>query len=403
MKILVSRFWRLITVLVIFVGAFGSQSILAQESPFSAAIIVNGRVVTNYELKQRIIFFSLLQPNADSTKEARNSLIDDRLRQGAAEQLGVVVSPEDVTVGMESFASRANLTADEFLKALAPRGVAPETFRDFVQAGVLWRETIKAKFLSGTKVSEGQIDRAIEGGIAAGGELKLLLSEIIIKKGGVSDARQLAERIKGDVVSAPGFAAAARLHSSAATATTGGQLDWLTLADLPPNIAAQLAALEPGQMTDVIDTEDSVALFYLRDRSTSKGDAAVGVALDFVHLLLPAGADTAAIVAKADRCEDLLPLGRDLPEETVLRETLPEGSVPSEYAAVLRGLDRGEIAAVPNAAGQTLVLMVCSRQPMSDFAPSRDDVRTQLLNQKMGLRAQTYLEQLRAEALIVEP
>ena len=37
---------------------------------------------------QRTIFFSLLQPQADATAEARKSLIDDRLRLYAAEQLG---------------------------------------------------------------------------------------------------------------------------------------------------------------------------------------------------------------------------------------------------------------------------------------------------------------------------
>ena len=45
---------------------------------------------------------------------------------------------------MDEFASRAQLSADEFITALGQRGVAPETFRDFIAAGVGWRDLIRA-------------------------------------------------------------------------------------------------------------------------------------------------------------------------------------------------------------------------------------------------------------------
>ena len=134
-------FWRQARLLPLLCLGLIAPMAMAQDNPFAPAITVNGRVITNFELKQRIIFFSLLQPNADATAEARKSLIEDRLRQYAAEQMGIEVSPEEVAAGMENFAARVNLSADEFLQALAPRGVSAETFRDFVQTGILWRET----------------------------------------------------------------------------------------------------------------------------------------------------------------------------------------------------------------------------------------------------------------------
>ncbi len=402
MKTFSARLWHKIMLLII-VPFLGAQIVTAQDNPFAPAIIVNGMVITNYELTQRIIFFSLLQPNADATTEARNSLIDDRLRQSVAEALGVEVSPDDLAAGMDAFAGRANLTADQFIKALAPRGVAPETFRDFVKAGLLWRETIRAKFLPSTTVSEKQIDRAIAGGMASGGELKLLLSEIVLKKGGTSDPVQLAERIKGDVTTAAGFSAAARLNSTSPSAARGGILDWLLLSDLPPEIAAKVALLEPDQMTDPIQTGDTVVLFFLRDRSSVQGEAAGALAVDYLRFGVAAGTDTAKMTADVDRCEDLLPFGRNLPEEAILRETIPESAVPAGLAATLRGLDAGETAVITTAAGQTEVVMLCSRLPLSDIPASRDDVRSQLLNQRMALHAQSYLEELRAEAFIIAP
>ncbi len=43
-------------------------------------------------------------------------------------------------------------------------GVAPETFRDFIANGLLWRELVRGKFLPTVSISEAEIDRAIRNG-----------------------------------------------------------------------------------------------------------------------------------------------------------------------------------------------------------------------------------------------
>lgn len=384
---------------------------LAQQNAFAAAITVNGRVISNYELAQRTILFGLLQPGIDATLEARKSLIDDRLRQQGAEALGIEISPEAVLTGMTEFAGRANLTAEEFSAAIGERGVAPETFRDFVQAGLMWREVVRTRFLPVTKVSEREIDRAIAGGTGSGSELKLLLSEIVIPTGSATDALELALRIKGDGPSPSAFAAAARVHSVAPSAPQGGALDWALLSSLPPQIAARVAGLEIGQVSDPIPLSGSVMLLMVRDRSGAGAMDAQGrpqrangaMQVDFVRLTLGGQTDGAALRAGADRCEDLLGSTRGLPEEAVLRQTLVESALDGATAAALAGLDAGETAVVSNASGQSVLMMLCSRGPASAFAASREDVRGQLLNQKMALRAQNYLEKLRTEAHITEP
>ena len=87
---------RVALALALLVQTAFSPFAVAEENPYSPALMVNGRVISNYELKQRNIFFSLLQPDLDATSEARKSLIDDRLRQYAAEKLGVTVSPDEI-------------------------------------------------------------------------------------------------------------------------------------------------------------------------------------------------------------------------------------------------------------------------------------------------------------------
>lgn len=395
------RAWGVALMLAILGAA--SLAARAQENPYAPALTVNGAVISNYELKQRIIFFSLLQPNSDATTEARKSLIDDRLRLAAAEQAGVAVTPDALQAGMEEFAARANMTAEEFLKAIGQRGVDPETFRDFVEAGVLWRDVARKKFASATKISDREIDRAIAGGIASGGELKVLLSEIALQSGGPVDAQELARRIQGDVTSETGFAAAAALYSKSPTAKRGGQLDWVELSKLPSDIAAQVATLEVGTMTEPITSSGSVLLLFLRDRSVTAGEAVGNPMVDLVRLVVAPGADTARIRAGLDRCEDLMPYGRGLPEEVMQRQTLLESTLPGDVAGLVATLDAGESGLITSGAGVPTVVMLCSRQPASDVPPSREDVQSQLMNQRLGQKAMVYLEALRAEALIVEP
>lgn len=384
---------------------------LAQQSAFSPAITVNGMVISQFELDQRATLFALLQPGIDAALEARNALIDDRLRQQAAEALGIAVTADQIMAGMESFAARANLPAAEFTAAIGARGVAPETFRDFISAGLVWREVIRQEFLALTPVSEREIDRAIAGGNAAGGEPSLLLSEIVIPLDGTSDAALLASRIKRFSSAPVAFSAAARVHSKSPSAAQGGALDWTPLSALPPEIAAAVGGLEIGQTSELVMQPESVVLLLLRDRSSTgpaepvapEAAARGAMVVDFVRLPLTGQTDPAALHAGADRCEDLLGLARGLPEETNLRQSLPERALDPATGAALARLDAGETALVAAGTGQQSLVMLCARRPAVELEASRQDVRARLLNQKMALRAQNHLEKLRAQAHITEP
>ena len=372
---------------------------IAQENPFAPVLRVGDRVITQYELTQRVLFLGVLNAPGDVTALAMEGLIEDRLRMAAADSFGIAVDPAAVQAGMEEFAARANLSAEELVKAIAPGGVEPETFRDFVEAGVTWREVMRAKFGGRIPVSEAEIDRAIAAGVAAGGDVRVLLLEMSIPTNGdAAAALALANRLRAEIRTESGFAQAARLHSKAETAAAGGQLDWAALATLPDGVAARILALEKGGISEPIQTPGAVMLFYLRDITQGSGDGAALMAVDYATLQLPPGVSIAAAQARADRCEDLFALARGLSDTAVQRQTLPESQLPVALAGTLATLDAGEMAL----AGGALV-MLCARLPQSAVPPSRDEVRSQLQNRKLAAQAANYLEELRSEAIITQP
>ncbi len=384
-----------IVALALWLGLALSPAAQAQDDLFAPAVKVNSRVISQYEVRQRVLFMSLLRQPGDIPALAVASLVDDALRREAAKQMDVSVTPEEIKGGMVEFAGRANLPIEEFLKILAKGGVEPESLRDFVEAGLLWRAVIRARFGPTTEITNAEIDRAIGAGAASGGEMRVLLSEIILPTGGATDAMALAQRLKLTATTLPAFSMAAQNYSKAPSARAGGALGWIPVSALPPALAPRILALKIGEVTDPIAVPGAVQLYLLRDLSAAEGDAKGAPEVEYAQYFAPAGTDLAAVIASVDTCDDLFDLAKGLPVEALQRTTILEASAPPAIRAALSTLDPGEATVVAST-----VVMLCNRLPQSDLAASRDDISSNLLNDKLGLLAGAYLEELRSNAII---
>ncbi|MGB8814783.1 MAG: peptidylprolyl isomerase [Paracoccaceae bacterium] len=388
--------------------AIGATLAAAQDNLFATRIIVNDRAVTQYELNQRMLFMQLLRSPGNSEKAALDALVEDRLRMTAAEQLGIKATPEQVTTGMEEFAARANLESAQFIEALAQGGVEVQTFRDFVEAGVVWREVVRGKFGQQVQITDTEIDRAIASAGRANA-VRLLLSELIIPAppGQEASALALAQRLQSEISTEAGFAAAARSYSASASARRGGVIDWVPLANLPPTIAPFVLALGPGEVSDPVAIPNGVALFQLRAIEELTTPEPASVSVEYAQFLLPndtaAAPEMARIGLGVDTCNDLYGVLPGVPEDQLLRETKTLAEVPSDIGLELAKLDPGESSTALVRGGARVFLMLCARMPQTEEPVSRDDVRSQLINQRLAGFADGYLEDLRANAIIREP
>lgn len=398
-----TSFLRLAAVLALIVG--GVPPIAAQD--FSPRLIVNDHAISNWEYDQRLRMLTLFAAPGDLEVQARKVLIDERLQLGAAEGIGLEVTPEAVRAGMEEFATRANLSADDFIKALEQAGVAEESFRDFVKAGLLWRETVRARFGPRAQVTEAEIDRAIAA-TTQQTSVRVLLAEMIIPvvDGDLAAARAEAARIRLSVKTEADFNEAARKFSAAATAERGGTLDWIALSSLPAEVAPVIMGMPTGRVSEPVEVNGAVALFFLRGMEQTRTDEVAPLAIEYALFALPPNRDPAAeaerIRGAIDTCDDLYGIALRLPPEALVRETVPLTDVPADLAGTLAQLDEGESALVTRG-GQPELLMLCGRVPQLDVAPSREVVRNQLVNRRLAGYANGYLEELRADALIREP
>lgn len=383
----------------------------AQSNLFGSAITVNNRVITNYELAQRELFLTLLRAPGNPAEEARKALINERLYDEAAAATGVELSSDQLQAGMTEFAGRANLTTEEFIAALNQAGVSAESFQEFVRAGITWRSVVRQRFGPRAQVTDTEIDRALAIAGQNGGA-RVLLSEIVLPAGTPDEAQQsqaLAAQLKTRLTSAGAFAAAARQYSIAPTAGQGGRLNWIPLASLPPQVIPVILSLGPGQPSDAIPVGGGLSIFLVRDLEELEAGEAATVAVEYATLALAGGRTEATLTQaqrikdRVDTCDDLYGVAQSLPEGALERAVLPVADIPSDVALELAKLDNNEVSTtLTRANGSALLfLMLCNRtNELSEG--NRETIRSTLITQRLEAYANGYLEELRADAVIIE-
>lgn len=377
------------------------------QNPLAPRAIVNESVVTDWEVRQRAAFLALFNTPGDLEAEALARLIEERLQLQVARRMGVLPDDEAVREGMAEFAARVDLDTEGFLAAIAQGDVQPETFRDFVYAGLAWRQVVRQRFGDRVIVTEADVDRALQL-TARRGAVRVLLSEIVLPDAPefAQEVAAISERIRR-IRSIDEFSEAARQFSVSPTRDRGGRLEWTPLANLPEELRPILLGLRPGQISPPVPVTDAIVFFQLRgiDRDDRLPDARVEV--DYARALIPgagtpaAEAEAARLRARTDICADLAALAPGQPDEAFIRETRLLTEVPPDIALELARLDPGEIATGVTAGGQLRLIMLCARQPEPASRPTQAVMFDRLANELVAAQAQGFLEELRADAHIV--
>jgi len=242
------------------------------------------------------------------------------------------------------------------------------------------------------------------------GNVRVALAELIIPAppGQEADALAQAEELRASIRTNEDFSAAAAQFSAAPSAAEGGVVGWLELGNLPPAIRILILPLGPGGVTQPIAIPNAVAIFQLRGLEDSGTPPTEAVEMDYIQVLLPddgqGAAEAARLRANADQCDDLFGLTRGLPEDRLVRTKLPVGEVPRDLGLELAKLDPGESSFALRRGAARIFLMLCSRNvAITENPPTPQAIRDQLVNQRLAALAESYLNQLRAAAIIREP
>ncbi|MDS9948016.1 MAG: peptidylprolyl isomerase, partial [Planktomarina sp.] len=392
-------FMSLSLVIITLIG-FSTKE-LASEGVFDTVISVNKAAITNYELEQRIRFFSFLNEPGDADIKSRKSLIDDRLKMAAARKEGITLTSIELEKSMSDFAKNSNQGLDALLKLLKQGGVDSETFRDFVEVGVVWREVVRKRFASQVNPTTAEIDRAV---ISAStkSEIKVLLTEIILPAGPsqIRENQKVSERL-AKITSIKVFSEQAAKLSVSNSRDTGGKLPWKNLKDIPDGLRQIIAGLQPGQVTTPLEVKNAIVLFQLRDIAESPSTAPEIISIEFARIKGPGSALELALKT-VDSCDDLYGLIKLNKDFVLTILTQHPGKIEQGVALRLNSLDKDETSIFSNSPdGEGDIIMLCKRDYKTLANRSRDQIVANIRSARLTNLAEGYLAELRTNATVV--
>lgn len=396
---------NLLATLALSVTLWGLADGPATAQTFGPVITVNGEGITGFELDQRTKFNAALRLPGDPAQQAREALIDDKLKLQAARAAGIEISPDEVEDGLEEFAGRVNLTTEDFITALAAEGVALETFRDFVRSGIMWRTLVRQRFGPRARVSDSEVERALAlAGSQSGARIRIAEIVIPAPPDRRIEAEGFVQDLRDRIRTAADFNAAVDRFSAAPSREQGGLRDWANLADLPPTLAQELLTLAPGEVSEIVPLGDrALALFQVRSFQESTLRAPQTLSVDIAQLPLPADAAQATalrsrLASEIDVCDDLYGLARTLPEGIVQREVIASANLPRDIAVAISDLDFNETTEIIRQTGRVHV-MLCSRTTALT-EDAEGTIQRQLLNRRLTSYSDNFLDELRSDATI---
>ena len=374
---------------------------LAAEGIFDTIISVDGAAITNYELEQRILFFSFLNEPGDTLISSRQSLIDDRLKMAAGSKDGFALTPTELENAMLDFAKNSNQSLGGLLNLLNEGGVDAETFRDYVEVGVVWREVVRKRFGSQSQPTESEIDRALAAERAEG-DISVLLTEIVLPAGPsqLEESRKIAREL-AKITSISSFSEKAKKLSVSSSRENGGKIPWRNLKDLPNGLRQIIASLRPGQVAKPLEVQNAIVLFQLRDVEELGLKAPEIISMKFAKIT---GINSVLDLATktVNSCNDLYGLVK-LDKDVVL-EMLTQHPDEIEQATALRlnRLDRHEMSIFsdsPDSIGN--MIMLCERNYTTSADISRSEVAKNIRAARLTNLAEGYLAELRTNATVI--
>ena len=372
------------------------------ESKFYPSILVDGMIITEYEINQRAKFYKILNFPGNHEKQAKSALIDDRLKMRTAEKLGIKLRSDSLTSEMEVFASRANLNIDQFAERLERQGVDRSTWEAYMKVPILWFEAVNKKFASEIAKNINQDGNYTD--LKTGAELQVLLTEIIlpVQQGFEDEALNEAEKLSR-IKSLKKFSEAAYKYSAAPTRNLGGKVDWQRLSDLPSVVKPLVAGLAIGEVTDPLPIPGGIAIFQLRDLRESRYKEVNTNFLDYIEFKFSKNSKfNKAIERDVIVCDDIYRFHKKAKGSKLIRNKTKIATISKSLKTKLELLDANEFSFENREDNITTLLMVCERSETEKLSTEEiKKINQSIANKRLFSLANSYIDNLRQEAVVV--
>ena len=408
-------------ILVFCLVCLVAGSAVAQETRIAA--IVNDEVVSLNDLANRMQLV-MRSSGIEDTPQNRSriqpqilrSLIDEKLQMQEAKRLNITVTPEELDQAFARIEQQNNMTKGALDNFLKESGIPRSTLADQLSASIAWGKLVRNRLMQDVAISDEEVTEALNQLKQEADLPQNRVSEIFLAvdaPGQDEDAKRLADRLIDQIRGGANFAAVAQQFSQSPSAAVGGDIGWVTSAQLSPEIGGAIDKMKPGEMSYPIRTPAGYYLLYLRERRKLGQPNPDDTVLSLVEVAfgMPSVATTEEqqrVTAEAQQvsnsaksCGELAKLGRDkAPQSTREIPSIKAGELPAQVREVALALGVAEASKPIVIPGGVGVIMVCERKDPPGGLPTRDEITEQLGRTRLDALARRYLRDLRRGAYV---
>ena len=418
------------TVTAVFLCLVGIRAAAAERETLDSIVaIVNDDMVLASEYEDRLGEFMLRLNESERNnplvvntlrEQILDLLISESIQLQEAEMRGIEVDDETLTRAVAEFAGRNNMTLDEFVADVAAQGSSYRALRERIRREMTIERIQRAVVGRTVTIGQRDIDELLatpwfEEAIADEYRLGHILLEVTpdMSMAQIDEVREKANRLVAELREGADFAATAMEHSSAATAATGGDLDWRKESRIPRRFS-DAVGLEIGAVAEPLQDSSGFHIVKMIDKrgasqqraeqthvrhillapSAIRSDEQTRLAIEEIHGRVVAGEDFAELARQHSEDPGTRLAGGDLGWTTT------EGLDPAFQRMMnLTGVD--ELSEPFQSSFGWHILEVRGRRQQDVSEEARRNYAAQMLyEQRFNERLDEWLTEIRDEAFI---
>ena len=202
-----------------------------------------------------------MPPQEALLEQVQERLIIEELQLQMGRQAGIRVGDGELNQAFENIAQTNGLSLEEFIKTLEAEGESYEELRSQVRKEMIIQRVQRGKVGRAVDITEQELD----GFLATEGAVKELSPELFVRQILVSDQNK-ADSLLIKINNGEDFADLARKNSKSSNASSGGEMGWRNLADLPSLFAGALKNKKKGYISQPLKSGSGFYILKLEDK-----------------------------------------------------------------------------------------------------------------------------------------
>ena len=202
-----------------------------------------------------------MPPREALLEQVQERLIIEELQLQMGRQAGIRVGDGELNQAFENIAQTNGLSLEEFIKTLEAEGESYEELRSQVRKEMIIQRVQRGKVGREVDITEQELD----GFLATEGAVKELSPELFVRQILVPDQNK-ADSLLIKINNGEDFADLAKKNSKSSNATSGGEMGWRNLADLPSLFADALKNKQKGYISPPLKSGSGFYILKLEDK-----------------------------------------------------------------------------------------------------------------------------------------